>query len=153
MAGSLCPRSARSLFGGLRRHPTFSKKYPTIIVYFFSKREPTCTKPEVLNEKLKTVLPNVILKFFCWPQIHQIFKPIRLFFRNDGMTSQAYINMIFNFNFYVIKKVHKNFVMGLKIWWGWGSELFFSKTLQVGRFLIFHVKLQVLQWFFLFLSK
>ena len=32
-------------------------------------------------------------------------------------------------------------------------HIFFSKSQQVERFLIFHAKLQVLSWFFLFLSK
>ena len=30
------------------------------------------------------------------PKLHQIFKPIRLFFRYYGITSQVYINPIFN---------------------------------------------------------
>ena len=30
------------------------------------------------------------------PKLHQIFKPIRLFFRNNRIKSQVYINTIFN---------------------------------------------------------
>ena len=41
------------------------------------------------------------------------------------------------------KKVQKNFLMGLKIWWSWGSSIFFSKSQKVGRFSIFHAKLQL----------
>ena len=40
------------------------------------------------------------------------------------------------------KKVHENFLMGLKIWWSWGSRFFFSKSPIVGRFLVFRPKLQ-----------
>ena len=39
------------------------------------------------------------------------------------------------------KKVEKNFLMGIKIWWSWGSGNFFSKLHQVGRFLDFRAKL------------
>ena len=46
--------------------------------FFVSKREETRVKHEVLHEKLKTVVPPVVLKkFFPDPQLHQIFKPIR----------------------------------------------------------------------------
>ena len=48
-----------------------------------------------------------------------------------------------NLNWYISKKVQKNFLMGLKIWWSWGSRIFFSKSPIVGRFSIFHAKLQV----------
>ena len=41
------------------------------------------------------------------------------------------------------KKVHENFLMGLKVWWSWGSRFFFSKSPIVGRFSIFHAKLHV----------
>ena len=34
----------------------------------------------------------------------------------------------FNLNCYIGKKVQKNFLMGLKIWWSWGSRIFFSKS-------------------------
>ena len=40
------------------------------------------------------------------------------------------------------KKVQKNFLMGLKIWWSLGSSFFFSKSSNIGRVLIFHAKLQ-----------
>ena len=33
-----------------------------------------------------------------------------------------------NLNCYIGKKVQKNFLMGLKIWWSWGSRFFFSKS-------------------------
>ena len=33
-----------------------------------------------------------------------------------------------NLNCYIGKKVQKNFLMGLKIWWSWGSRIFFSKS-------------------------
>ena len=39
-----------------------------------------------------------------------------------------------NLNCYISKKVQKNFLMGLKIWWSWGSRIFFSKSPKVGRF-------------------
>ena len=48
-----------------------------------------------------------------------------------------------NLNCYIGKKVQKNFLMGLKIWRSWGSRIFFSKSPIVGRFSIFHAKLQV----------
>ena len=60
---------------------------------------------------------------------------------------------VLRLNWYIGKKVQKNFLMGLKIWWSWGSREKFWKSQQVGRFLIFHAKLQVLPWFLLFLSK
>ena len=47
----------------------------------------------------------------------------------------------FKLNCYIGKKVQKNFLMGLKIWWSWGSGIFFSKSQQVGRFLDFRPKL------------
>ena len=34
----------------------------------------------------------------------------------------------FNLNFYIGKKVQKNFLMGLKIWWSWGSGIFFFQN-------------------------
>ena len=51
------------------------------------------------------------------------------------------------------KKVRKNFLMGLKIWWSWGSGFFFSKSPNKGRFSIFHAKLQFLRGCVLFLGK
>ena len=39
-----------------------------------------------------------------------------------------------NLNCYMSKKVHENFLMGLKVWWSWGSRFFFSKSPFVGRF-------------------
>ena len=39
------------------------------------------------------------------------------------------------------KKVQKNFLMGLKFWWSWGSRFFFSKSAYSVRFLDFHPKL------------
>ena len=33
-----------------------------------------------------------------------------------------------NLSCYMGKKVHENFLMGLKIWWSWGSRFFFSKS-------------------------
>ena len=59
----------------------------------------------------------------------------------------------FNLNCNIGKKVQKNFLMGLKFCEVGGLEFFSSKSLQVGRFLIFHAKLQVFPWFLLFLSK
>ena len=50
-----------------------------------------------------------------------------------------------NLNCYIGKKVQKNFLMGLKIWWSWGSRIFFSKSANIGRFSIFHAKLQFLE--------
>ena len=38
----------------------------------------------------------------------------------------------FKWNFYIRKKVQKNFLMGLKIWWSWGSGFFFFK-ITAGR--------------------
>ena len=40
------------------------KKNLTKMLFFYSKRAKTSKKPEVLHEKLKTVLPAVILIFF-----------------------------------------------------------------------------------------
>ena len=38
----------------------------------------------------------------------------------------------FNLNYYIGKKVQKNFLMGLKIWWSWGSG--YSKIkIPIGR--------------------
>ena len=54
---------------------------------------------------------------------------------------------------YIGKKLQKNFLMGLKIWWSWGSRFFFSKTPIVGRLSNFHAKLQFLRGWVLFLSK
>ena len=48
---------------------------------------------------------------------------------------------VLKLNFYIGKKVQKKFLMGLKIWWSWGSVIFFSKLPQVGRFLDFRPKL------------
>ena len=31
-------------------------------------------------------------------------------------------------NCYIGKKLQKNFLIGLKIWWSWGSRIFFSKS-------------------------
>ena len=42
------------------------------------------------------------------------------------------------------KKVQKNFLMGLKIWWSWGSRFFFSKSHEVGRF--FDRESEVKKW-------
>ena len=33
-----------------------------------------------------------------------------------------------NLSCYIVKKVQKNFLMGFKIWWSWGSRFFFSKS-------------------------
>ena len=49
--------------------------------------------------------------------------------------------------------MHNNCLMGLKVWWSWGSGFFFSKSKQVGGFFKFDTKLQVLKRFLLFLSK
>ena len=51
------------------------------------------------------------------------------------------------------ESLHHKSLMGLKILWSWRSRFFFSKSQQVGRFLIFQTKLHVLPLFFLFLSK
>ena len=53
------------------------------IVVFYSKREKTCSKPEVLHEKLKTVLPALILKKNIDLQLLKILKPIRILLCND----------------------------------------------------------------------
>ena len=37
-----------------------------------------------------------------------------------------------NLSCYMGKKVHENFLMGLKIWWSWGSRFFFFK-IPIGR--------------------
>ena len=47
----------------------------------------------------------------------------------------------FNLNFHMGKNVQKNFLMGLKIWWSWGSGKKFSKSRQVRWFFDFHPKL------------
>ena len=48
-----------------------------------------------------------------------------------------------NLNFYIGKKVQTNFLMGLKIWWSWGSRFFFFK-IPIGRtFLKFSFKTSV----------
>ena len=49
--------------------------------------------------------------------------------------------------------MQKNFLMGLKVWWSWGSGKKKSKSQQVGGFFKFDTKLQVLKRFLLFLSK
>ena len=92
-------RLPRTGFGTERARLGTIKKISKNVV-FYSKRSKTSSKPEVLLETLKTIIPPVILIFFYDSQVHQIFKPIRLFFRNYGMISQVYINMIFNiYNF------------------------------------------------------
>ena len=48
--------------------------------FFTQKEHPAAQKPEVLNEKMKTVLPMGILKKNPDPQLQQTFKPIRKFF-------------------------------------------------------------------------
>ena len=46
------------------------------LLSFYSKRAPTCSKPEVLHEKLKIVLPDVILKyFFLTPNFTKFLNP------------------------------------------------------------------------------
>ena len=74
--------------------------------------------------------------------------------RMDGIDGISKVSFIFfilrytkqythlNLNCYIGKKVQKNFLMGLKIWWSWGSGFFFSKSQQVGRFLDFRPKLK-----------
>ena len=47
------------------------------------------------------------------------------------------------FTCYIVTVVQNNSLMGFKIWWSWGSRFFFSKSPIVGRFSIFHAKLQV----------
>ena len=47
---------------------------------------------------------------------------------------------VLKLNCYIGKKVQKNFLMGLKIWWSWGSDFFFQLP-RVGRFLDFRPKL------------
>ena len=70
-------------------------------------------------------------------------------FRESYIYYRGYLKL----NFYIAKKVQKNFLMGLKIWGSWGSEKM-SKSKQVGQFLIFHAKLQNLSaGRVLFLSK
>ena len=39
---------------------------------------------------------------------------------------------VLRLNCYIGKKVQKNFLMGLKIWWSWGSGIFFFK-ITAGR--------------------
>ena len=59
-----------------------------------------------------------------------------------------------NLNCYIGKKVQKNFLMGLEIWWSWGSGfLFFSKSSNIRRFSIYHAQLPFLRGWVLFLSK
>ena len=60
---------------------------------------------------------------------------------------------VLNLYCYIDKKVQEKIRMGLKIWWSWVSG---EKKIKVkaGRTVLnFHAKLQVLGWFFLFLSK
>ena len=49
-----------------------------------------------------------------------------LVFKNSG--SFICYRGCLNLNCYIGKKVQKNFLMGLKIWWSWGSRIFFSKS-------------------------
>ena len=53
-------------------------------------------------------------------------KRIQFFF--DWEISETFICFrgVFNLNGYMGKKVKKNFVMGLNIWWSWGSGFFFN---------------------------
>ena len=46
----------------------------------------------------------------------------------------------FNLNFYIGKKVQKNFIMGLKFGEVEGQDFFFSKSQKGGRFLDFRPK-------------
>ena len=53
-----------------------------------------------------------------------------------------------NLNCYIGKKVQKIFLMGLKIWWSWGSGKKISKTQQVGDFSKIDPQLDDYQWWF-----
>ena len=41
---------------------------------------------------------------------------------------------VLNLNCYISKKVQKNFVMGLKSWWSWGSRIFFIFSCKTSGF-------------------
>ena len=41
-------------------------------------------------------------------------------------------------------------VMAFKFGEAWGGDFFYFKSQEVGQFLIFHAKLQVLNWFYSF---
>ena len=56
------------------------KKWQKIDKKRYQKEHPAAQKPEVLHEKMKTVLPMGILKKNPDPQLQQTFKPIRKFF-------------------------------------------------------------------------
>ena len=54
---------------------------------------------------------------------------------------------------FLSKKVQKNFLMGLKIWWSWGSRIFFSKSPLSGGFQFFMQNFRFQSGWGLFLSK
>ena len=91
-----------------------------------------------------------LFPFFAWGEVSKLrwVKQKRSFY--FFWTFICYRECL-NLNCYISKKVQKIFLMGLKIWWSWGSRFFFSKSPIVGRFSIFHAKLQFLRGWVLFL--
>ena len=77
------------------------KKETQKIVVFFSKREKTISKLEVLHEKLKTVLPEVILKKKNPNlQLLEKLKPIRLLLCNDSFRINIHLYKNYVLYFY-----------------------------------------------------
>ena len=84
----------------------------------------------------KIPIGRTVFNFSCKTSILLfLLKRIPIFF--DYEISETFIGFrgVLNLNGYMGKKVKKKFVMGLNIWWSWGSGFFFNFffKIHIGR--------------------
>ena len=72
--------------------------------------------------------------FWLWKVKWSEWSEVKRFLSFDGYETFICFRGVLNLNCYIGKKVQKNFLMGLKVWWSWGSRKKFSKSHQVARF-------------------
>ena len=118
----------RSINSG--KHVSYKWKLHVIWINFFSKL--------TLNSVITIVVNDEMMKWWNESKFW-VFDPDETFICYRGCL---------NLNCYIGKKVQKIFLMGLKIWWSWGSGKKISKTQQVGDFSKIDPQLDDYQWWF-----
>ena len=103
------PSPARSVPKPLKV-PSLARSVPKPLSIFFVDLLPSWLWSEVKVKSESEKWKSEVIRFWSF------------IFREKNIRYRRY----FNLYFYVSKKVHKNFFMGLKIWWSWGSEFFFQ---------------------------
>ena len=85
---------------------------------------------------------------WLWKWVSEKWSEVIRFWSFDFYETFICYRGCLNLNCYIGKKVQKNFLMGLKIWWSWGSGKKISKTQQVGDFSKIDPQLDDYQWWF-----